>query len=226
MAATKAPTRRDLAPADAGDAGLQLPFSRADCACFFIRRRLAICLSRAEAREDFERLVQALTRRNEPDPIPASMGACLVAGYNNWDRVTAFLARRAEPSLDLADAIREIQPHRQLYQDRFILLSSGPYSAISSTALGLEPSIWHEMSLRIRLEHECTHYFMRQAFAHMREPLFEELVADYAALILTCVATEHGNRKIERRVPDSDANGSRGSGVEDSSAHECGKIDF
>ena len=36
----------------------------------------------AGARPDFESLVQAITHRNEPTPVPASMGACLVAGFN------------------------------------------------------------------------------------------------------------------------------------------------
>ena len=38
-------------------------------------------------RRDFVTLVQALTLRNEPRPIPDSMGACIVGGYNNWHRV-------------------------------------------------------------------------------------------------------------------------------------------
>src|SRR5207247_8954553 len=38
-------------------------------------------------REDFVSLLRALTARNEPIPVPASQGASIVAGYNNWDRV-------------------------------------------------------------------------------------------------------------------------------------------
>jgi hypothetical protein len=41
-------------------------------------------------REDFVSLVQALTMRNEPLPVPASMGACMVTGFNNWDRVRQY----------------------------------------------------------------------------------------------------------------------------------------
>ncbi|MDZ7629975.1 MAG: hypothetical protein U5K74_01140 [Gemmatimonadaceae bacterium] len=33
--------------------------------------------------QDFVRLVQALTRRNEPEVIPASMGACMISGHLN-----------------------------------------------------------------------------------------------------------------------------------------------
>ena len=41
----------------------------------------------AAVREDFVALVQALTARNEPVLIPSSMGAMMVAGFNNWDRI-------------------------------------------------------------------------------------------------------------------------------------------
>ncbi len=41
-------------------------------------------------REDFVSLVQAFIKRNEPQPIPDSMGACMIAGYNNWDRIRRY----------------------------------------------------------------------------------------------------------------------------------------
>lgn len=41
-------------------------------------------------RPDFVSLVQALSRRNEPERIPPSMGACMVKGLNNWDRIRAY----------------------------------------------------------------------------------------------------------------------------------------
>jgi hypothetical protein len=142
----------------------------------------------AEAREDFEALVQAVTARNEPEPVPASMGACLVAGYNNWDRVREL--RRAWEAKNpgggdagWAAALREIVPHKDRYQDRFMLLSSGPYSATPASAVGLPEAAWRERSVRLRLEHECTHFFMRQAFGAMRKSLLDELVADYMGLV-------------------------------------------
>ena len=41
-------------------------------------------------REDFVTLVQALTMRNEPLSVPASMGDCMVTGFNNWARVRQY----------------------------------------------------------------------------------------------------------------------------------------
>src|SRR5262249_33079446 len=40
----------------------------------------------ARRREEFVALLQALTKRNEPEPVPAAQGALMVSGYNNWGR--------------------------------------------------------------------------------------------------------------------------------------------
>ena len=143
----------------------------------------------AESRDDFVALVQALVHRNEPVQIPDSMGACIVAGYNNWDRIAEL---RTEWARDQgsefspegwARAFRKIVPMKELYQDSFIILSTGPYSAIPARAMGLEDREWLEMSLTIRLEHECAHYFTRRILGSMRNSLLDELIADYMGIV-------------------------------------------
>lgn len=141
----------------------------------------------AEERADFVRLVQAFTRRNEPEPVPDSMGACMVAGYNNWDRVARLRrdwarAHPHAPEAEWAEAFRALVPRKELYQDRFILLSSGPYSAVPARALGLREGEWRARSLRLRLEHECAHYFTRRVLGSMRNALHDELIADFAGI--------------------------------------------
>lgn len=142
----------------------------------------------ARDREDFVALVRAVTRRNEPSPVPPSMGACIVGGYNNWERV-GRLRRAWEASHPSSGAGEwsahfraEVVPRRELYQDRFVLLSSGPYSAVPAEALGADPAAWSATSLAIRLEHECAHYFTRRAWGSMRNSLHDELIADYHGL--------------------------------------------
>jgi len=143
----------------------------------------------AEEREDFVSLVRALTRHNEPDPIPDSLGACIVAGYNNWDRVAALRADwEAMHAGELSvtgwwAAFQELVPRKELYQDRFILLSSGPYSAAPAKALGLAERAWLAASLVLRLEHECAHYFTRRVLGSMRNSVLDELVADYVGIV-------------------------------------------
>ena len=126
----------------------------------------------AGAREDFVSLVRAVTCRNEPRPIPGAMGACIVAGYNNWDRVAALGA-------DFGSAIG----NKSLYQDRFIILSSGPYSGVPAADVGVADGDWPRMSLTIRLEHECAHYVTRHALGTMRNSMLDELIADYAGIV-------------------------------------------
>lgn len=139
-------------------------------------------------RPEFAALIQALTRRNEPVPVPDSQGALMVAGYNNWSRVNEF--RRAWEAQDpsaresptWSQEFQRIQGRRELYQDRFILLSDGPYSAVPAADLGLDGEEWRVLSLAIRRDHECTHYFTRRLFGSMRNNALDELIADWAGL--------------------------------------------
>jgi hypothetical protein len=142
-----------------------------------------------DSRHDFESLVQALTARNEPVPVPPSMGACLVNGLNNWDRI-ASLRRRWEATPQAhrefstwAEQFRSIVPQTHLYKDRIIILSRGAYSDVAAHTVGVEEHEWLEQSLAIRLEHECIHALTLRVFGSLRHDLLEELVADWAALI-------------------------------------------
>lgn len=140
-------------------------------------------------REDFVSLVQALTMRNEPLPVPASMGACMVTGFNNWDRVRQYRQQwqvknfgNCSESSWLEEFGRLI-PQKQLYQDRLIILSDGFYSNVSANDIGLSEPEWRRISLNIRLEHECTHYFTQRLFGSMRNNLLDELIADYRGIV-------------------------------------------
>lgn len=140
-------------------------------------------------REDFVLLVQALTMRNEPNPVPASMGACMVAGFNNWDRVRQYRQQweanhpENKSETSWAAEFKRLIPEKELYQDRFMILSQGPYSNVSAQDIGLPEAEWLRLSLTIRLEHECTHYFTRRLFNSMRNNLIDELIADYRGIV-------------------------------------------
>lgn len=127
----------------------------------------------AEERADFESIIQALCYRNEPRPVPASMGAALIKGLNNWSRVRKLRARGGYSNL-LA--------HKDLFQDSVIVLSRIPYSNVPAAVLGLEAEKWLEQSLQIRLAHEGAHYFTLRRFGRMRINMYDELIADYAGI--------------------------------------------
>jgi hypothetical protein len=136
-------------------------------------------------RNDFISLVRALTRRNEPAPMPDSMGACIVGGYNNWHRVRQYqqqwLEKNEGGNWDVE--FQQLVKRPELSQDRFILLSRGEYSNVAATELGLEEKEWLEISGKIRLEHESTHYITRRWFGSMRNNILDEIVADYRGIV-------------------------------------------
>lgn len=149
--------------------------------------RIPILITRR--REDFVTIVRALTKKNEPVPVPESMGASMVTGYNNWDRIFTYRKQweAANPGNCSGERwqeeFRRLIPQKDLYQDRFIILSDGPYSAASVRDLGLTEEEWRNASLVIRREHECAHYFTLRLFSSMRNNIMDELIADYMGIV-------------------------------------------
>lgn len=143
----------------------------------------------ADDRNDFITLVQALTKGNEPYLVPESMGACLVGNYNNWERIRQYKAQWIDRNpnccgeTDWQLEFQHLILKKELYQDRFIILSTGNYSNVSAQQLGLTESQWLELSLTIRLEHECTHYITRRWFDSMQNNPYDELIADYRGIV-------------------------------------------
>jgi len=143
-------------------------------------------------RHDFVTLVRMLTARNEPAPVPNTMGACLVSGLNNWHRIRLLRRRwledRQENHQDAspeawAEAFRELRERKELYQDRFVLLGEGPYSGVPAADLGLEEEEWKALSARIRLAHESAHYLTWRVHGPAPDPWLEEVLADFAGLV-------------------------------------------
>jgi len=140
-------------------------------------------------REDFVSLVQALAYKNEPRSVPGSMGAAIIAGYNNWDRIHAHRQQwvRQNPNHcseeDWEAEFRRIIPQKKLYQDCFVILSDGAYSGVPAADLGLFEAEWRRKSFIIRREHECTHYFTRRVYSSMQNNLLDELIAEYAGIV-------------------------------------------
>jgi hypothetical protein len=188
--AYRAATRRG-APADGIPAATGLEIERPEAIELVIHASPAgrIPLLIARRRAEFTALLRALTKRNEPVPVPDAQGALMVSGYNNWSRVGELRRRwealepAARETVSWAEEFQRLQPQRELYQDRFILLSDGPYSAVPAADLGLSDAEWRAMSLIIRRDHECTHYLTRRLFGSMRNNVLDELIADYAGLV-------------------------------------------
>jgi hypothetical protein len=186
--AYRAATRRGVWPAPESR-GLELA-RPAELRLFLVETpvgRVPVIL--ATTREDFVALVRALAHKNEPWAIPDAVGASIIGGYNNWDRI-ASLRQAWEASdstsgspLEWVARWREIVRDPGLYQDRFIVLGAGPYSGVAAADVGLDDAEWTRSSIAIRLEHECTHHFTRRALGSMRNRLADELIADYMGIV-------------------------------------------
>ena len=143
----------------------------------------------AGTRADFESLVRAFTERNEPRDVPASMGACFVKGLNNWDRVARY-RREWEAANGTAgddEAWREelgrFAAQKARYQDRFVILSRGPYSGVAAADVGVPEAEWLERSIVVRAEHESTHDLTWRLFGSIRSHATDEIVADFVGLV-------------------------------------------
>jgi len=111
----------------------------------------------------------------------------MVSGFNNWGRIREYQRRWEAEGGDRSRAawqeeFRRLVPKKELYQDRFLILSTGPYSDVAAREIGLSGPDWRRISTKIRLEHECTHYFTLRVFGSMRNNLLDELIADYMGI--------------------------------------------
>ncbi|HEX4961038.1 MAG TPA: hypothetical protein VF173_09390 [Thermoanaerobaculia bacterium] len=188
--AYRAATLRGVPPASLPEAtGLALEHPEAIEVVLYGSPAGRIPLLIARRRPEFEALIRALTKRNEPEPVPPAQGALMVAGYNNWNRIRELrrqweaLEPSARETATWNEEFKRLTPRKELYQDRFILLSDGPYSAVPAGDVGLDEAEWRELSLLIRRDHECAHYLTRRLFGSMRNNLLDELMADYAGLV-------------------------------------------
>ncbi len=129
-------------------------------------------------RHDFETLVQVFSHRNQPVAIPPSMGACMIKGYNNWDRVAKYKQKYGEHFNFSA-----MKAHKELYQDVFLILTDTEYSSVPAQMLGLNDDEWRKLSMVIRREHEATHYFTLRFLGSARNHLLDEFIADYMGIV-------------------------------------------
>ncbi len=182
-------TRQGLFPDEDDPEATGLPLGRPDLVTLTLHPSLAGRFPALVAgeRADFETLVRAFSARNEPVPVPASMGACLVKGFNNWDRLNAW--RRAweadHPDGDWDATWPEVVARKELYEDRFVILSTGPYSGLPAAEAGFPEEEWSDLSLRIRRDHEATHYLTLRTAGTARNNLLDEVLADAAGLLRT-----------------------------------------
>lgn len=141
-------------------------------------------------REEFENLIRAISFNNEPLDIPKSMGASTYANYINWGRIKEYREnweslKGESNEVEWAKEFSKLEHKKYLYQDRFIILSSSPYSNVKAKDLNLKMSDedWLDKSLNIRKYHETTHYFTKRVLGSMKNNAIDEILCDYVGLV-------------------------------------------
>lgn len=139
-------------------------------------------------KEDFITIIQCLLYKNNPQHVPQSMGAVLINGLNNWQKIVLlkkeWLATHNAENWSKYFYLN-ILPNYTLYKDNLIIISTKPYSNVSAKQLGLDESLWLSYSGSIREEHECTHLYTLKKFGVASNNLHDELIADYIGIVKT-----------------------------------------
>nr|WP_199001625.1 hypothetical protein [Flavobacterium sp. ASV13] len=137
-------------------------------------------------KEDFITILQCLLYKNNPKHIPQSMGAILINGINNWQKIATLKSDWLTVNTAgnwSKEFYMNVLPNHTLYQDKLIIISTKPYSNVSAEQLGLDESLWLSYSILIREEHECTHLYTLKKFGIASNNLHDELIADYIGIV-------------------------------------------
>ncbi|MCR5789631.1 MAG: hypothetical protein K6G83_07055 [Lachnospiraceae bacterium] len=153
-------------------------------ACLDTPAGSVLCVTLQE-RKDFETFLRIMGHRCEAVEIPKTQGASLLDGVINWRKIYAreeeFFREEEEkgnPDPDWSSEFRRFTSDKKNYLDVIIVLSTGPYSAVSAERMGMPEEEWLTLSSVIRRYHECTHFICRKLYPEKKEPVWDELVAD------------------------------------------------
>jgi len=136
-----------------------------------------------EQRDDFERFLQIISYRTEPQAIPPSMGASLIRGIINWRKIEKYKeAYIKKGHVDWAEEFKRFTCQKSNYQDKLIVLSKGAYSGVKYHQTPYDEKTWLDISFKIRLYHECTHLIFFE-LSKEKNALWEELLADCMGMI-------------------------------------------
>jgi hypothetical protein len=111
--------------------------------------------------------------------IPESQGAAMLTVFN-WPRIRAHLA--AFPEEEQAAEFKRFTSVKVNYTDMLVVLSRGPYSGVSASAMGLTEGEWLARSDTIRRYHELTHVICRRLYQEDVDSVRDELIADAVGL--------------------------------------------
>lgn len=140
-------------------------------------------------REDFVTFLRIMANRCEPVDIPETQGASILDGVINWRKIERHMeefmkspGREKDATRAWNEEFRSFTAEKRNYRDTLIILSTGPYSAIPASRIGVPEDEWRALSGKIRKYHECTHFICRNLYPDKIDAVWDELVADAAGI--------------------------------------------
>jgi len=135
-------------------------------------------------RVDFEKCACALANRCEPKPLPRSVGAFMISGLTDWEKVRKYLDKGPqEECLVNSFLLNWLKRDHPDILSRIILLSSGWYSGIAPERLGLSGEDWTEKSVTLRMYHEIAHFVCRSRYPKDIQAIRDEVFADMIGIV-------------------------------------------
>ncbi len=134
-------------------------------------------------REDFELFIQKISCRCEPVPVRPDIGAMLISGVINWEKINRHREEYLKAgNTDWKEEFRRFTSDGSNFKDRVLIVSGGPYSNVSADEAGYSPEEWRNLSRQIRIYHECTHYVCQKLWPERKDAVADEVTADSIGL--------------------------------------------
>ena len=135
-------------------------------------------------RGDFERFIRIMMYRCEPAIIPENMGAAIISGIINWQKIERHqMQYLLTGSGDLEKELSRFTADKSNYLDTVIVVSRGEYSNLAYKATPYGEAEWLALSLKIRTFHECAHFVCQRLFPELKNVLWDEILADCFGLL-------------------------------------------
>ena len=134
-------------------------------------------------RTDFEKCACALANRCEPRAFPKSVGAFMISGLTNWEKVRSGLTQHRECENNGLIDWERLRAVGCDYKDKIILLSSGYYSGVAPETVGIREDEWIEKSITIRMYHELAHFVCRTRYPKNIDAIRDEIFADMVGIV-------------------------------------------
>ena len=135
-------------------------------------------------RDDFENFIRIMRYECEPVMIPASIGAMFITGINNQRKLEGHQKEYIkERNRDAYNAFQYFIAKKKNCTDKIIVLSKGGYSGVDYKRTKYPLSRWYEISKKIRIYHEYTHFIYRNLFMEKRDIIREEIICDAMGLL-------------------------------------------